>query len=867
MGAPTTPCALDLRPKYAASTNPASGLSVDILTYDGWLDFSNRRYIDPTFEDGSAKLIGAVFTTIYVVDSDLHNGDDSPKEYSIAKFGEIIKPSANYFSTYLKARSVESKTTMIRDLVSSGYNVDSNGRINSGYLTQSPTTQDFCSRVFYGTVVDKVVKKYPVYRICYLPITNNNQFWVRSYDPPAKATFLEYRTYEEYENQIGPIIIPDNISIASGKGVSEVPETDQNLCPSSLQAVFNCTDVDFGEINSDYSHNKTIDLINEGTLDLEVIDILVDGISVKSGGQNPNFTIGNFTSGGSITQPSPLNLPFDVEVGKTKTFNVFYSSNGLFGTQQTSEITYVVQTKGISIIPVVLDKTTSMLSALPYSVNVVCDDISWGEVDGISPVYTQNGSIKNLGNKEIYMTSFELSGTDSSYFENVSIKLPISILPNETYNYSVDYRHNGYYDILHSAMLKFTFTYSQPGSSSPTTPVSKTKFISNLSAQAFFEDPWNPVTGDDEDGVFVDKVFSKVIDVSLPVSKNRTYPLWKCNSEKLNTFFTSSNGSKLDTYFLSVYDDDPSNVRSFKEFEISYGHIDGSGSLYLESETNLMPSKAMYSKYKVDTFGLNSGSFGEVQPFIFKNGVIGRSVYFIQFDRDMFRDMIDPGNFQLSLAPLSSSADQLVNTGSNFYVDPSSSITYTLIDDSFDTKQRNTDQFSLRTHYNLVSGSLKDGVYSEPGDNAWGMFFPQSGLIVLDGGVLDQSCSFNTVTASIDGDNIRKLFLSISGSAAYSENRTVTESFFARSAERNLVQTYFCRASQDEFNYSNNPTYVSGSSNDIKNYFFVKEPQTYITSIGLYNRQRELIAIGKLKQPLLKKQNTNYVFEVRVRIM
>ena len=81
-----------------------------------------------------------------------------------------------------------------------------------------------------------------------------------------------------------------------------------------------------------------------------------------------------------------------------------------------------------------------------------------------------------------------------------------------------------------------------------------------------------------------------------------------------------------------------------------------------------------------------------------------------------------------------------------------------------------------------------------------------------------------------------------------------------------MIQTYFCRANPDEFNYSTNPTFVSGSLNSIKYSYFIKEPKTYITSIGLYNRRNELIAIGKLQKPLLKTDKTQYVFQVRVRI-
>jgi hypothetical protein len=100
-----------------------------------------------------------------------------------------------------------------------------------------------------------------------------------------------------------------------------------------------------------------------------------------------------------------------------------------------------------------------------------------------------------------------------------------------------------------------------------------------------------------------------------------------------------------------------------------------------------------------------------------------------------------------------------------------------------------------------------------------------------------------------------------------SDARPASESMYARSAEKSLIQTYFCRANPDEFNYSNNPTFTSGSLNTVKYQYFIKEPRTYITSIGLYNKKNELVAVGKLKKPLLKTDKTQYVFQVRVRIM
>ena len=81
-----------------------------------------------------------------------------------------------------------------------------------------------------------------------------------------------------------------------------------------------------------------------------------------------------------------------------------------------------------------------------------------------------------------------------------------------------------------------------------------------------------------------------------------------------------------------------------------------------------------------------------------------------------------------------------------------------------------------------------------------------------------------------------------------------------------MTETYFCRALPSEMNFSSNPTYISGSNKELKYLTMRDEPQTYITSIGLYNRKKELLAIGKLEKPLLKKYNTECNFHVRIRL-
>jgi len=372
---------------------------------------------------------------------------------------------------------------------------------------------------------------------------------------------------------------------------------------------------------------------------------------------------------------------------------------------------------------------------------------------------------------------------------------------------------------------------------------------------------------DDDNGTYVIKTISRIVDKSAPIQKWETRGLWECAGEKLNSFFTSSNGTINDAHYISVRNKQPNTKNSFHQFDISFGHRNGLGSRLNVDGAITKPSAVMYKKYLQQCYEPQP-NLHNARPtkFEFKNKINGDYAYFIQLNRDDFKDMLDPGNFELCLSPLSGSSNQLFNTGSNVGVNQTVPNFYTLVDESLDTKQKQSDERNLKDWYYVTSGSLRDGVYTEENDNAWGVVFPKIGLIVLDGVVLDQSCSFNTVTASIDGQNAHKLFLSISGSSSTTTGRTHTGSFFARSAEKKVVETYFCRVNQNEFNYSTNPTYTTGSFNDMKYTYFKDNPHSYITSIGLYNKKGILLAVGKLKRPVLKNTNKSYVFQVRVRM-
>ena len=74
---------------------------------------------------------------------------------------------------------------------------------------------------------------------------------------------------------------------------------------------------------------------------------------------------------------------------------------------------------------------------------------------------------------------------------------------------------------------------------------------------------------------------------------------------------------------------------------------------------------------------------------------------------------------------------------------------------------------------------------------------------------------------------------------------------------------YFCRAPVNKFNYSSNPTYVTGSKIRVKN-VASDMPVAYVTTVGLYNASNELLATAKLSEPLRKDPTNELTLRVRL---
>jgi len=338
----------------------------------------------------------------------------------------------------------------------------------------------------------------------------------------------------------------------------------------------------------------------------------------------------------------------------------------------------------------------------------------------------------------------------------------------------------------------------------------------------------------------------KVGDVVEGGVEKVTRGLWSGNVGTLTSFHTSSAQSATQKeYYYEIFDGISTNSTSEAQFSVTYGHNAGSGSLGQNEDS---PSNAIYSQYAQILLP------DQQRTFTF-NDVSSEQIYAININRARIKDRLDPGNFQLNLAELSGSAELIYNTGSNLAVSSSNKI-IKMIDDSGDTQQAAT---QIGRTYNLVSGSILNGVYSPK--TYYGQVFPEQGVIILNADTMDTALSFGSVTASnTNGDNAFKLLTSISGAAAINSDY----GFAARNEERVQSTYYFVRAKNGEYNFSNNPSFVTGSNGAFKQPTFANNPKSYITTVGLYSSAQELLAVAKLSQPILKSFSNEVLVKVKL---
>jgi hypothetical protein len=333
-------------------------------------------------------------------------------------------------------------------------------------------------------------------------------------------------------------------------------------------------------------------------------------------------------------------------------------------------------------------------------------------------------------------------------------------------------------------------------------------------------------------------------------------------NELLKKFYleteTTSSDYSINYFFIS------GSTNRKKQFSLFYGHKFGSGS----AKTNdYYPSRTIYKQYA------NKCLEPEDDTFTFGNGINSNHIYGISFSVDSMDDGINPNYFQLGLRQLTGeSYPNSQYTGSNVNY---KSASYDLISIIPETNPSESILTNMGSVYNLISGSIINGPYTSSAGiyDYYGILYSDLGVIILNADKLDLELSFNSVSGSdIDGFNSYKLFKSIEGatvlnngsSSISSLSSPPKNSFIIRKNKFTNTNYYFVYIRSFEYNYSTNPTYVTGNSGQLKYKAFMINPVSYITSIGLYNDFNDLLAIAKISKPLRKEFGKEYLVKIKL---
>ena len=202
---------------------------------------------------------------------------------------------------------------------------------------------------------------------------------------------------------------------------------------------------------------------------------------------------------------------------------------------------------------------------------------------------------------------------------------------------------------------------------------------------------------------------------------------------------------------------------------------------------------------------------------------------------------------------------------------------YSFIDDSSIVNKQ-------QSVYNMISGSVVNGVPTPYTNNAAftakyegiGLFYPTNGVVVFNAinlekrvGITDDDEILNRAANSNIDSTTFQSFWRVWTHDLFLRIKQSTKPMAVRKSEFVPSTNYFVRVKNKQFNYSNNPTFVSdGTDGKTKGTIvyqdLINNPRTYITGVGLYDTNNELIAIGKVSRPVQKNFDSELLLKVRI---
>ena len=315
--------------------------------------------------------------------------------------------------------------------------------------------------------------------------------------------------------------------------------------------------------------------------------------------------------------------------------------------------------------------------------------------------------------------------------------------------------------------------------------------------------------------------------------------------------------------FQSVYDYPYLSSSANHIFDVTIGLGSGSGLITKSNISMAAKKQNVYNQMAQVLMGYDANSnirlFDEDGDLV-DGGAKLKEVVFVNFARLLTKDEIKKGSFQLELG---------VATAHSFDGTSMFANRIKLYDKNAQNDYRVN---SPAGEYGILyaDSTAATNLHTDDTTQKAGLIFYQAGIAVVtasvftdqaDGGILTNARG--TAQMNAGTQTVPQLFVSGAISASCDAFRQrIFNVQFNNTTELNST-VYFCRAHHNEFNYSTNPTYLSSSQLVVKNNAS-DTPVSYITTVGLYSADNELLAVAKLSEPLKKDPSNELTMRVRL---
>ncbi len=322
-------------------------------------------------------------------------------------------------------------------------------------------------------------------------------------------------------------------------------------------------------------------------------------------------------------------------------------------------------------------------------------------------------------------------------------------------------------------------------------------------------------------------------------SDSVTSTVWSNNSPSLNSYYSSSIQTEgaSGPFYISIYNTSSTDPQSEVQFQIAYGNKNGGGGVdYDGAVPDVSATSTIYGQYRALILEDENAQFVWGADY---TGSDDNDFYALSVERARYKQTLLPGSINIVLSSSDATLAALhLTDNSNMVATP--------------------DFYGTTRVYQLISGSdgssFDGGTGYTTNSGSYGWFLPDISTILLNPNALadvnGEGIGFITNRANNNNSqNPASLYTVFSSSGTYSG---ITNVFEANSQETLTSDFVFVRTRNTEFNYSENPTFISGSTGEVIYTYFIDNPTVFPTTIGMYNDSNELLAVAKLSKPLQK---------------